>query len=74
MMRLWGKWASPSVWKIVLAMTALTGLVLVAQLVAYELRTSDYQARFFCWFGQQGQLYGGGWAESVDPFPTECAV
>ena len=47
MMRLWGKWALSSVWKIVLAMAALTGLVLVAQLVAYELRTSDYQARFF---------------------------
>ena len=47
MMRLWGKWALSSVWKIVLAMAALSGLVLVAQLVAYELRTSDYQARFF---------------------------
>ncbi len=54
-----GKWTSFFFWfKIVLASLLLILLVGGGVLAAREMRSSDYQARFFADLAQQGELYG----------------
>jgi len=66
-MRMRGKWLSFFFWfKVTVASSLLLALVVAVLLVAHELRTSDYQARFFAGLaGKASYTLGAGPSPSI---------
>ena len=73
MMAMRGKWPSFLRWfKIGLAACALILLVVIGLLVAQELRTSDYQARFFSGLASKASYTLGAGPSPAIRFPQSA--